>query len=84
MDLLRFMTSDSEIDFVELVEEVKEIDKEIHKNREEQKIHFAQVMKRRAAIKDILMKYCINGKGEHRWRPIGPYDSYCDDCGANK
>jgi hypothetical protein len=84
MDPLEFMTPDSELDFAALIEEVKEIDREIHKNREEQKILFAKVMKRRATIKKILMKYCTDGNGEHRWRPFGPYDSYCADCGANR
>ena len=84
MEELTFMTYDGEHDLVDLVEEVKQIDNEIREIRKIQQIEFAKVMKRRAAIKDILYLYCIDGEGNHKWEPLGPYDSYCVNCGANR
>lgn len=76
--------SESEVDFVELVNEVRQIDQKVQEDRKAQSIIFEKQMKRRAVIKRILKRHCIDGNGDHKWRPHGPYESYCEDCGANR
>jgi len=76
--------SESEADFVELVNEVRQIDQKVQEDRKAQSIIFEKQMKRRAVIKRILKRHCINGNGDHHWLPHGPYESYCDDCGVHR